>query len=40
MLVDTNVNLMNKIKLVEKESKITSVGFVYFLKDQIVINFS
>ena len=30
MLVDTNVNLMNKIKMIEKESKITCVGLVIF----------
>ena len=28
MLVDTNVNLMNKIKLTEKESKISCVELV------------
>ena len=32
MLVDTNVNLMNKIKMTEKESEIKCVGFVIFLK--------
>ena len=32
MLVDTNVNLMNKIKLIEKESKIKCVGLVIFSK--------
>ena len=30
ILVDTNVNLMNKIKTIEKESKITCVGLVIF----------
>ena len=29
MLVDTNVSLMNKIKMTEKESKIRSVGLVF-----------
>ena len=34
MLVDTNVNLMNKIKMVEKESKTRRVGLVIlFISD-------
>ena len=34
MLVDTNVNLMNKIKLIEKESKTRCVGLVIlFISD-------
>ena len=28
MLVDTQVNLMNKIKMIEKDSNIPSVGLV------------
>ena len=30
-LVDTNLNLMNKIKLIEKETKTRCEGFVYFM---------
>ena len=33
MLVDTNVNLMNKIKLIEKDCKMKCVGLVIFKLD-------
>ena len=39
MLVDTNVNLMNKIKLIEKESKMRCVGLVIFYSLYSKINY-
>ena len=37
MLVDTNVNLMNRIKMTGIEFKIICVGLVYFILKWIVL---
>ena len=39
MLVDTNVNLVNKIKLIEKECNISSVGLVSFYIFDLKVNY-
>ena len=37
MLVDTNVNLKNKIRLIEKESKTRCVGLVMLLRSDWMV---